>query len=149
MKKISYLFVMLMALMVTASCDLIDIYEVDNPTGGGKAKVKNMLVQITGLDPSISQLILPVGGEVEVDVTMDPKDADNKEFTITANNKTLVTTDKNKIKALAPGEVTITITSASNTNVTYTFTIVIPDDYSFIGDESKAVDQSTAESRQR
>lgn len=142
---IKSIIVLLMAAMSLASCEWVDSWEIDNNTG--KVKLKAILVTVEGL--TNGKMTMPVGGEFEVTYKAVPENADNPQIVISSNNKELITIDGNKIKALAPGEVTITITSLTNPTVKETFTLIIPDGLIDTGGESNAVDQSAAESRRR
>ena len=147
MKKISYLCVMLMALMFTVACGPFFDWEYDNTNGKVKIKVTGFDVSVNGLTQDV--IVINPDEVFVIDVKPVPEDADDPDYVISVDNEEIVTIDGNTIKANGTGKVTVTITSTLDPTIKKTITIIIPDGYSWVGDKSKAVDQSTAESRQR
>ena len=146
MKTMKYIVVLLVTMMVTAACSPFVDWEFDN-AGNVKVKVQGIYVTVNGVTDD--QIVLEPNKTFVIDIKVIPEDADNPNYVISVDNEDIITIEGNVIKAIGIGEVTVTIASEELPSINRTITIIVPNGFFWVGDESKAVDQSLAESRQR
>jgi len=70
-------------------------------------------------------LLLPVKKKFQLLVTVEPKDASNRNVTYTGSDNSIFTVVKNTITGVAPGEGILTISSDSNPEVTSRYRVLV------------------------
>jgi uncharacterized protein YjdB len=70
-------------------------------------------------------LLLPVKKKFQLLVTVEPKDASNRNVTYTGSDSSIFTVVKNTITGVAPGEGILTISSDSNPEVTSRYRVLV------------------------
>ena len=70
-------------------------------------------------------LLLPVRKKFQLLVTVEPKDASNRNVTYTGSDNSIFTVVKNTITGVAPGEGILTISSDSNPEVTSRYRVLV------------------------
>lgn len=70
-------------------------------------------------------LLLPVNKRFAITATVEPKDATNRNVTVTSSDETLFTAAKGSITGVAPGEGILTIASESNPDVMTCYRVLV------------------------
>lgn len=74
---------------------------------------------VTSVSVGNDAVTLDVGDTSQIDVTVEPTDADNKAVTYSSNNKAVATvSDSGLIEAVKSGSATITVKSSNNSQAT-------------------------------
>lgn len=83
---------------------------------------------VTSVSVGNDTLTLNVGDTSQIDVTVQPTDADNKTVTYSSNNKAVATvSDSGLIEAVKSGNATITVKSANNGQATSKVKVTVED----------------------
>jgi hypothetical protein len=83
---------------------------------------------VTSVSVGNDTLTLDVGDTSQIDVTVEPTDADNKAVTYSSNNKAVATvSDSGLIEAVKSGSATITVKSSNNSQATSKVRVTVED----------------------
>lgn len=83
---------------------------------------------VTSVSVGNDAVTLDVGNTSQIDVTVEPTDADNKAVTYSSNNKAVATvSDSGLIEAVKSGSATITVKSSNNSQATSKVRVTVED----------------------
>lgn len=83
---------------------------------------------VTSVSVGNDAVTLDVGDTSQIDVTVEPTDADNKAVTYSSNNKAVATvSDSGLIEAVKSGSATITVKSSNNSQATSKVRVTVED----------------------
>lgn len=83
---------------------------------------------VTSVSVGNDTVTLDVGDTSQINVTVEPTDADNKEVTYSSNNKAVATvSDSGLIEAVKSGSATITVKSSNNSQATSKVRVTVED----------------------